>query len=151
MRPKPAPNHDLVGGPGIFRVDAGASVVENRPNRCWADLREDNMPSGTQLVALRADAQPNEGCAAKASRNPDVPSGRLFFCGWAELREDKMINPAPDFWPIFGPLRPTAGPGSPGIGPCSKKSAGCAKNQPRRPILSPIRWHFVFSGPTAKI
>ncbi len=33
-----------------------------------------------------------------------------------------MINPAPDFWPIFGPLGPTA---SPGNGPGSENSAGC--------------------------
>ena len=48
-----------------------------------------------------------------------------------------MINPAPGFWPIFGPLGPTAGPGSPGNGPGSNNSAGCTKNQPRRPIVSP--------------
>ncbi len=40
---------------------------------------------------------------------------------WADLREDKMINPAPDFWPIFGPLGPTAGPGSLGTGIGSQK------------------------------
>ncbi len=50
-----------------------------------------------------------------------------------------MINPAPGFWPIFGPLGPAAGPGSPRNGPGSKNSAGCTKHQPRRPILSPIR------------
>ncbi len=61
-----------------------------------------------------------------------------------------MINPAPGFWQSFGPLGPMVGPGSPGNGPGSKNSAGCAKNQPRRPILSPIRGHFVFSGPTPK-
>ncbi len=43
---------------------------------------------------------------------------------WADLREDKMINPASG-WPIFGPLGPTAGFGSPGNGPGSKNSAGC--------------------------
>ncbi len=69
---------------------------------------------------------------------------------WADLKEDKMINPAPGFWPIFGALGPTAGPGRPGNGPGLKKSAGCANNQPRRPILSPIRGHFVFLGQTAK-
>ena len=46
-----------------------------------------------------------------------------------------MINPAPGFWPIFGPLGPTAGPGSPGNGPGSKNSAGCTTNQTRRPII----------------
>ncbi len=30
----------------------------------------------------------------------------------ADLREDKMINPAPGVWPMFSPLGPTAGPGS---------------------------------------
>ncbi len=54
-----------------------------------------------------------------------------------------MINPAPGFWPIFGPSGPPAGPGSPGNGPGSKNSAGCTKNQPRGPILSPIRGYFV--------
>ncbi len=58
-----------------------------------------------------------------------------------------MIDPALGFWPIFGPLGPTAGPGSPGNGPASKNGAGCTKNQPRRPIISPIRVHFVFRGP----
>ncbi len=67
---------------------------------------------------------------------------------WADLREDNMIHPAPDFWPMLGPL---GGPGSPGNGPGSKNSAGCTKNQPRRPNLSPIRGQIVFLGPTAKI
>ncbi len=61
-----------------------------------------------------------------------------------------MIDPAPGFWPILGPLGPTAGPGSPGNGPGSKNSAGCINKQPRRPIISLIRGHFVFLGPTAK-
>ncbi len=55
-----------------------------------------------------------------------------------------MINSAPGFWTIFGPLGPTAGHGSPGNGPGSKNSAGSTKNQPRSPILSAIRGHFVF-------
>ncbi len=49
-----------------------------------------------------------------------------------------MINPAPVFLPIFGPLRPTAGPGSPGNGPGSKNSAGFIKKQPRIPNISPV-------------
>ncbi len=61
-----------------------------------------------------------------------------------------MISPAPGFWQIFGPLGPTASPGSPGNGPGSENSAGCPANQPLRPILSPIRGHFVFLVPTAK-
>jgi hypothetical protein len=61
-----------------------------------------------------------------------------------------MINPDPGFWPTFGPLGPTAGPESPRSGPGSKDSAGCTNNQPRRPIPSPIRAHFVFSGRTNK-
>ncbi len=66
------------------------------------------------------------------------------------LREAKMINPASGFWTILGPPGPPGGPGSSGNGPGSKKSAGCTKDQPGRPILSPIRGHFVFLGPTAK-
>ncbi len=54
-----------------------------------------------------------------------------------------MINPAPGFWPIFGPLGPTAGPGSPGTGFGSKSRAGCAKSQLRRPILRFIRGPFL--------
>ncbi len=50
-----------------------------------------------------------------------------------------MINPAPGFGPNFGPLGPTAGPGSLGNGFGSKNNAGCTKNQPRRPIISPVR------------
>ena len=38
--------------------------------------------------------------------------------------EDHMINPAPGFWQIFGPLGPTAGPGILGNGPGSKISPG---------------------------
>ena len=57
-----------------------------------------------------------------------------------------MINPAPGFWPIFGPLGPTAGPGSPGNGPGSKNSAAYTKTQPRISILSPMCWHFVQVG-----
>ncbi len=61
-----------------------------------------------------------------------------------------MINPAPVFLAIFGPLGPTAGPGSPGMGSGSKNIAGCAKNQPRRPILSPVRGYFVVLVQAAK-
>ncbi len=67
-----------------------------------------------------------------------------------DLREDKMINPAPGFWPISGPIGPTAGPGRAGNGPGSEDSAGCIENQPRRPVQSHIRGHFVFLGPTAE-
>ncbi len=69
---------------------------------------------------------------------------------WGDLREGKMINPAPGFWPIFGLLGPTAGPGSLGTGSGATNRAGRAKIQPRRPLLSPIRGHFVFVGPIAK-
>ena len=58
---------------------------------------------------------------------------------WVDLKDDKMINPAPGCWPIFGPLGPTAGPGSLGTGSGSKNSAGCTKDQPRGPLLGPIR------------
>ncbi len=46
---------------------------------------------------------------------------------WADLRGNQMINPARDFWPIFGPSGPPGGPGSPGNGPGLKNSAGFAK------------------------
>jgi hypothetical protein len=68
---------------------------------------------------------------------------------WTDRREDKMINLASGLWPIFGPLRPPAGHGRPGNGPGSKNSAGNTQSQPRKPIISPIRGHFVFLGPTA--
>ncbi len=48
---------------------------------------------------------------------------RLSFAGefiWSELRENEMMNPAPGFWTIFGPLGPTAGSGSPGNAPARK-------------------------------
>jgi hypothetical protein len=61
-----------------------------------------------------------------------------------------MINLAPDFWPIFGPLGPTVGPGSLGTGLASKNIVGRTKNQPLRPIISLTRGYFVFLGPTAK-
>ncbi len=47
---------------------------------------------------------------------------------WADLRENQMINPAPGFWPIFGPLGPAAGPGSPGSGPVSQKQCRLHQN-----------------------
>ncbi len=68
---------------------------------------------------------------------------------WADLREDKMINPAPGFWPIFGPLKPAAGPGSHGTGSGSKDNAGCVKNQPPRPSIMLFRGYFEFSVPAA--
>ncbi len=55
-----------------------------------------------------------------------------------------MINPAPDFWPIFDPLGPTAGPGILGTGFGSKNIAGCTKNQVRRSVIRPVRGYFVF-------
>ncbi len=41
-----------------------------------------------------------------------------------------MINPALGFWPIFGPLGPTAGPGSPGTGSGSKLVQVVPKSAP---------------------
>jgi hypothetical protein len=60
------------------------------------------------------------------------------------------MNPTPGFWLIFGPLGPTAGSGSLGMGSGSKDSAGCASNQPRKPIIRPVRGYFVFLVPSAK-
>ena len=56
------------------------------------------------------------------------------------------INPAPGFRPTFGPSRAR----EPGNGPGPQNSAGCTNKQLRRPIIRPIRGHFVFLGPTAK-
>jgi hypothetical protein len=61
---------------------------------------------------------------------------------WADLREDKMSGPG--FSADFRPLGAHGGPGTLGNGPGSKNSAGCTKHQTRRPIISPIRGHFVF-------
>ncbi len=61
-----------------------------------------------------------------------------------------MINPAPGFGPIFGPLGPTAGTGSLGTGSGLRASAACAENQPRRPILRPVRGYFVLLVPPQK-
>ncbi len=44
----------------------------------------------------------------------------LKFCNWADLSDDKLINPAPGFWPIFDTLGPTAGPGSLGTAAARK-------------------------------
>ncbi len=38
----------------------------------------------------------------------------LIFC--ADPRENKMINPAPGFWSLFGPPGPLGGSGNPGNG-----------------------------------
>ncbi len=65
---------------------------------------------------------------ARALRLADQGLGRQEGSRfWADLREDKMINQAPGFWPIFGPSGPTAGPGSLGTGSGSKTSASCTK------------------------
>ncbi len=61
-----------------------------------------------------------------------------------------MMNPAPCFWPIVGPWGPTAGPGSLGTGSGSKNSSDCTKNQPRRPVIRPIRGYFGFVVPASK-
>ncbi len=47
--------------------------------------------------------------------------GRKATANWADLREDGMINSAPFFWPMVGPLGPAADPGSLGTGCGSKK------------------------------
>ncbi len=54
----------------------------------------------------------------------------LAQTSWADLREDKMINPAPDVWPTFGPMGPTAGAGSPGDDSGSKKVQVAPKISP---------------------
>ena len=99
---------------------------------------------GQLIMNFAAPEVRQEGSAAR------FPYPKFPGLIWADLREDKMIDPAPGFWPIFGPLGPTAGPESPGNGPGSTKNAGCAKIQPRRPIISRIIGHFVFLKPTDK-
>ncbi len=47
----------------------------------------------------------------------DASDARCIAGNWADLKEDRMINPARCFGPIFGPLGPTAGPGNPGTAP----------------------------------
>ena len=98
------------------------------------------------------------GSPAAGGGNVEANAGTSLT--WADLREDKLINEkredeiiklAPGFRPIFGPSGPTAGPGSHGTGSGSKDSAGCTKNQPRRPVLRPVRGYFVFVVPAAKI
>ncbi len=70
----------------------------------------------------RAEARTEAGVddprpATGSGGTKSLASGRgCGYLTWAELREDKMINPAPGFRPIFGPLGPTAGPGSLGTG-----------------------------------
>ena len=56
-----------------------------------------------------------------------VASVKTHGSGETGFREDKMINPAPGFWKIPGPLGPTAGPGSLGTGSGSKYNAGYQK------------------------
>ncbi len=51
---------------------------------------------------------------------------------------------------MFGPWGPTAGPGSHGTGTGSKDSRVCARYQPRRPIIRPVRGYFVLALPAAK-
>ncbi len=95
------------------------------------------------------------GFGPKAAQNrfanwPGIRNNhRATWSCWADLREDKMINPAADFWPIFGPLGPMAGPGSPWTG-SGENIAGRTKDQPRRPITIPVGWYFVSLVPAAK-
>ena len=105
----------------------------------WCRLHQKSTPETNSKSHSRAL------CACGTNRKK-APQGlpRSAF-------KEKMMNLVAVFWPNFGPLGPTAGPGSPGNGPGSNNSAGCAKIQPRRPIPSPFRGHFVFWGPTAKI
>ncbi len=58
---------------------------------------------------------------------------------WADLREDKIINPASCFWP---------GPGSLGTVPVRKIAQ--VAHHPRRTVLRPVRGYFVFAVPAAK-
>ncbi len=77
--------------------------------------------------------------------------GSLVVCYyWAVLGEDKLINLAPMFSPIFGPLWPAAGPGSLGTGSGWENNARCTKNQLMKPIIRPARGYFVFLVPAAK-
>ena len=113
--------------------------------QCSGGLRDTFIQSAAMASAEALGAVTPD----KKGQLPQVANTHSRFKG-DRRGQDKMINPAPGFWTIFGPWGPTAGPGSPGNGPGSRNSAGCTKNQTRRPILSPIRGHFVFLGPTAK-
>jgi hypothetical protein len=69
-----------------------------------------------------------DGRARRPTPAPHLDNGRAPPVNWADLQEDKMINPAPGLGPIFDPLGPTAGPGSLGTGPGSTSTTSCTKN-----------------------
>jgi hypothetical protein len=64
----------------------------------------------------------------KCSRIPSALAS-LF---WADLREEKRINPALGFWLIFGPPGPTAGPGSAWNGSGSTSNARTSHSKSAR-------------------
>ena len=49
--------------------------------------------------------------APGAAQSPKMTDSPAY--GWPDFREDKMINPAPGFWLIFGPLGAHGGPREP--------------------------------------
>ena len=88
------------------------------------------------LSSSRGAAEQNRGYPASAWSRDTVEAGSI----------QGTVNPAPGFRPTCDPSRAR----EPENGPGSQNSAGCTKNQPRRPIIRPTRGHFVFLGPTAK-
>ncbi len=112
------------------------------------EVLRDELSSIYTYSGMVRDSSAND---ARLAPGFDFEVHQMHLKDWTDLREDKKINQAQGFRPMFGPLGPTAGPGSPGNGPGSKNSTGCTKDQPRKPILSPTRGHFCVFGPTAKI
>ncbi len=118
-------NEDVVGG---LALDEGQSLSGSTLARPEGDgeLRSRSRLLASQLV------EEHKAAPGQTSRR---------------ITHDKSC---PGFLPNLGPPGLPGGPGSPGNGPGSTNRAGCSKNQLRRPIIRPIRAHFVFLGPTAK-
>jgi hypothetical protein len=69
----------------------------------------------------------------RSSGNPLV-----FEISWSDFEEDTMMNPAPGFWPSFGPLGPRRAPGAPRMALARKIMQVAPKGNPGNQLQVPF-------------
>ncbi len=97
--------------PGVFRWELAFSApkADSLVSRILK-LRSQG-PLGRVELGVREVPEGSSREALAVFRSlPNIIFAHYNTVDWADFREDKNINPAPDFRSIFGPPGPTAGP-----------------------------------------
>ncbi len=110
-------------------VSRGSATKSKNTNLSESQFRL--ILKGNARGCIRLPIRPNGWVTADAvAAGGPQQSNCKSFDTFADLTEDKMINPTPDFWSIFGPWGPRRAPEALGRAPARKIVQVAQKNRP---------------------